>query len=452
MIPDSVNQIKLIIWDLGDSFINKFCSEKESSLVKDNIDFAKIIKDLDFRGIINSIICKSASDGIREILKKKDLWDFFILPQFNVGSKSESIKRIASGLGVSLCSIAFISDNINELEEVKNSFHEIRVFSFELVTSLLNMPEFSVIDSKTNSWQRHMYIEEFNRREFLESCGLDKDEFLKKINLEMSVIENNYTSSKEQQIIDLLNQANNWHLTGHRNWTSEILNQFRQDLNYILLSFFLKDIFGSYGCVGVTLMKIDKKNNTAYVQELVMSCRAASKTVDIAIIRELAQKSLSLGLRHIIFRLFMTNRNIPLQRFLLSICNNNILNLADGFIAEIPDASIFLQSKYRCFINKITFDNYNSKNKILKAKKGFSLKNIGDKYYLSPDADTYGSSSKMFILNNSGKFIWELLQEYQSEENIILAVARHFDLKREDICDEVHEFLLMTQKENLIDC
>jgi len=59
-----MEKIKLVIWDLDDTFWDGTLSENEVSFINDNIE---IIKELNGRGIINSIISKNKY----EVAKKK---------------------------------------------------------------------------------------------------------------------------------------------------------------------------------------------------------------------------------------------------------------------------------------------------------------------------------------------------------------------------------------------
>ena len=442
----SVVPVKCVVWDLDGTLWDGIISEQDSDCLMPKGNVVDVIKTLDARGILNSIASKNELDLVQKRLETVGLWEYFLLPQIHWGAKSESIKTIATEIGIGVDSIAFIDDDERERAEVRSVFNCVRTYDPSQLDSLLQKPEFSVPVSETTSSRRQMYLEEFKRRAFRNSSGLSNDGFLEELNLTMSVHEG-MCPEVEQRIVELLKRANNWHLTGHREWTSTSLDTYKGDgRDVAVLSYMLEDKFGGYGCVGVSLLEVDKVNNALCVNELVMSCRAAAKTVDVAIIREVAKFAIAHGVNRIVFRLFFTDRNIPIQRFLCSVCANHIMAKEDGFVAEIPDARAFLNADVKCFVKTHT-----QKDKPMKARTGYSIKTLGEKCYLTADVLNASQPPCLILLNKTGKILWELLQQQQTEDSLADGLAQKFGIGKEEVLEDVHDFIMAAANANLIE-
>lgn len=443
--------VKCVVWDLDGTLWDGVYSEQEGSLPHFNTAVVNVIKELDSKGILNSIASKNEPGLIRNCLEAAGVWELFLLPQIHWGTKSNSIRSIAEGLGIGIDSIAFIDDDPREREEVNDVFASVRTYAPDQIEHLLQQPEFMVPTSETSSSRRRMYQDEFKRREFRALPGLDNDRFLDRLNLVMTIREGMSLTGGER-LVELLQRANNWHLTGHRDWTSEgLYAHLNSNINFIALSFDLEDRFGGYGCVGVALLEVDKSSDTVYVQELVMSCRAAAKTVDVAIVREIAKTAILHDVSRIVFKLIKTDRNIPMQRFLNSVCAKPIIACGEGFLAEIPNAKVFLYSKPKCFVNSISPRKQQIKGRKMKAKSGYSVKMLGEKSYLSADTLETAQSPRLFLLNRTGRIIWDLLKDNQTEDAVVTAVAKQFGMDKNAVFNDVHDFLVAARNENLIE-
>ena len=445
----SASSVKCVVWDLDGTIWDGVISEQDSGNLMPRKSVIDVIKKLDARGIVNSIASKNEHDIAQKSLESAGLWEYFLLPQIHWGAKSESVRTIATMLGIGVDSIALIDDEERERAEVKSVFRCVRTYTPNQIDTLLQLPEFSVPTSETTSSRRQMYIEEFKRKEFRDSSGLTNEQFLSALNLEMTVTEG-VTPEIEHRIIELLRRANNWHMTGHRDWDSNNLHACNGNEAFVL-SYSLKDRFGEYGCIGVSLLEIDKSRDSLCVHELVMSCRAASKAVDVAIIYEIAQSAVSHGVNKIVFRLFKTDRNMPMQRFLRSICTGHISSNEDGFEAEIPDVSVFLHLRPKCFVRVCNSINPQAKDKPMKAKKGFSIKTLGERCYLTADTSDASKAPCLILLNKTGCLLWELLQKPQTEDSLAEGLSQKFGIGKDEVIDDVHDFIVAATNANLIE-
>lgn len=85
------NNIKLIIWDMDDTFWKGTISEEEVEINSDNVELIKSFVD---RGIMNSISSKNDYEVVKNKLSELGIWDLFVFPKINWNPKGAQIKQI----------------------------------------------------------------------------------------------------------------------------------------------------------------------------------------------------------------------------------------------------------------------------------------------------------------------------------------------------------------------
>ena len=145
------------------------------------------------------------------------------------------------------------------------------------------------------------------------------------------------------------------------------------------------------------------------------------------------------GATKVRFRLVDTLRNAPLKRFLCAIVGGEVQTLNDGLIVDV-DVATFARAKISSFVRVITRSQDIRKGALtVKAKSGFSVKMLGDRCYLMSDLNAHGPG--LMVLNGSGRFIWQLLQDVRTVDSIAQSVAEKFHMHVEDVYVDVCEFL-----------
>ena len=86
----NIDKIKLVIWDLDDTFWSGILSEGPVKPINDNI---KLVKELTNRGIVNSICSKNNNDEAIAKLEEFGVSDLFVFKSIDWTPKGQ---RIAS--------------------------------------------------------------------------------------------------------------------------------------------------------------------------------------------------------------------------------------------------------------------------------------------------------------------------------------------------------------------
>lgn len=78
---------------------------------------------------------------------------------------------------------------------------------------------------------------------------------------------------------------------------------------------------------------------------------------------------------------------------------------------------------------------------LLKARGGYVLREIAGEYLLIPVELEDGSQSQMAVLNEVGKFLWELLQGEQTVDTMAQAITEEYEVSQAEAEADICEFL-----------
>jgi FkbH-like protein len=270
---DAQATIKCVVWDLDNTIWNGVLLEGDRLLLRQTA--INTIKILDDRGILQSIASKNDAEAAINKLLEFGLYKYFLYSQINWNRKSHSVQEIARLLNIGIDSIAFIDDSSFELEEVKYSLPEvlcINAAEIETITDLPAMnPRFITEDSKH---RRSMYLSDIERQKLEAEFVGTQEEFLATLDMKLTI--SPAQESDLQRAEELTVRTHQLNTTGYT-YSYEELNRFRQSPQHKLLIASLEDKYGSYGKIGLTLLKCQE--NIWTIELLLMSCRVMSRGV-----------------------------------------------------------------------------------------------------------------------------------------------------------------------------
>ncbi len=266
-------KVKCVVWDLDNTLWDGVLIEDEQVQLKE--EAVAVMKELDRRGILQSISSKNDFDLAEQKLREFGLWDYFIYPQISWNSKSEAVKKIAESINIGIDTLSFIDDQKFEREEVNFSHPEVLCIDAADLDKVLEMdcmnPKYITSDSKN---RRQMYQNDIKRNKEEQEYSGTKEEFLGTLGMIFRI-----SKAKEedlQRAEELTVRTHQLNSTGYV-YSYEELKNFIEDDRYEVLVAQLDDKFGAYGKIGVAL--IEKKETTWDLKLLLMSCRVMSKGV-----------------------------------------------------------------------------------------------------------------------------------------------------------------------------
>lgn len=285
--PDPDQKIKCVVWDLDNTLWHGVLLENDNITLRSGI--VDIIKELDRRGILQSIASKNEYHAAYQQLETFGLAQYFIFAQVNWDSKAKSVELIAKKINIGIDTLAFVDDQPFEREEV--SFSLPQVLCIDAVTELDGMlampqliPRFVTDDSAR---RRLMYQSDIERQQVEDSFVGPQEAFLRTLAMVFTIAPAKEEDLKRAE--ELTVRTNQLNTTGYT-YSYDELNHFRQSDKHLLLVSGLDDKYGTYGKIGVTLIECD--DQIWNIKLLLMSCRVMSRGVGTVMINYIRQEAL----------------------------------------------------------------------------------------------------------------------------------------------------------------
>lgn len=245
-----MKDIKLVIWDLDETFWHGTLSEGEVSQKPEYIKFVKEITD---RGIMNSIVSKNDYDKAAKVLTEWGIFDYFIFPQISWNPKGEVVKKLLETCKLREENTLFIDDNISNIEEVKFYNPKIETSLPINVAEILDSPAFKGKDDKQHSRLKQYKVLE--QRFEAKASFSSNEEFLRSSNIRIVFCDD--CIAEEKRIFELVQRTNQLNYTKIR-CSEQELHDLLVDKNTETKYVKVWDNFGDYGIVGFYALK-DKR-------------------------------------------------------------------------------------------------------------------------------------------------------------------------------------------------
>lgn len=258
--------IKLIIWDLDETFWNGTISEESISPNPLNIKFVKNTSDM---GIVNSICSKNDFSVVKQQLTDIGMWDYFVFPSVDWTSKGKRIKNIVDTMKLRYVNVLFVDDNIQNLEEAKHFCPGIMTILPEGLYEL-----YEIADKAERTDSEHKRLQQYHLLEKKEAVRGEfgtNEEFLMSCNIRVSVKYD--CENHSDRIYDLVMRSNQLNYTKVRPSKEELENLFHDNAyrcGYVSVC----DKFGDYGIVGFFALHHN------YALHFVFSCRTLGMQVE----------------------------------------------------------------------------------------------------------------------------------------------------------------------------
>lgn len=317
--------IKLVVWDLDNTLWDGVLSEGDILSLKPGMK--ETIEELDRRGILQSVCSKNNYEDAYERLVEFEIDTYFIYPRINWNPKSVNIKEIISSINILPDAVAFIDDSPIELDEVKYEIPNILCINADDTAELLDrkemIPLFITSDSKI---RRQLYLNDIKRNHEEDEFTGTKEEFLATLEMELNI---SCAGTEDlQRAEELTVRTHQLNSTGVV-YSYEELKEISENKDYMLLVAELTDRYGTYGTIGIMLVKCTEDLWT--LELLLTSCRVMSRGIGSTLldwILKLAQ-----------------SHNVKFRAKFISSASNRIMYLTykmKGFIESEQDGSNLL--------------------------------------------------------------------------------------------------------------
>ena len=298
------------------------------------LEFQKYLINLKDSGILLAGASKNNLSDVKELFKKRKNDLFLKLSDFSTlevhwDDKYKSLTNISKKLNLGTDSFVFVDDSKIECEKINKFLPEVKTIC------LGDKPE--------------DILEKVRRVNFFHTFGLTKEDkkrsqFYKAESKRIKIINNkknlnfisdlnmvlNISKLKKENLeraVQLTNRTNQFNLTTIRYDQRDIM-KILADKNQEILCVNLRDKFGTYGIISIIYLK--KINNSVYIENFLMSCRALGRKVEIALLDFIEQKCKKEGISKIYGKYKKTKKNEIVKDLYL----NNDYNKKGSFFCK----------------------------------------------------------------------------------------------------------------------
>ena len=203
--------IKLVIWDLDDTFWAGTLSEGDVELLEANV---AVVRELNRRGIVNAICSKNDFAAVEQRLIAADrLWDEFVFPRIGWIPKGKAIAQLIDDMQLRPSNVLFIDNNVGNLREAEYFAAGLQTAGPEIIPKLLGLPQAKgKDDSKLSRLAQYRQLQakladrqssSASNEDFLASCG---------IHIEISAD----LPAERERVLELINRTNQLNYTKRR--------------------------------------------------------------------------------------------------------------------------------------------------------------------------------------------------------------------------------------------
>lgn len=283
--------VKCVVWDLDHTVWNGILLEDERVELRPGV--REILRELDERGILQSVASRNDHDRAMARLEALGISEYFLYPHINWNAKGQNVAAIARALNIGPDTLLFVDDQPFEREEVAFACPAVRTFDAAELAGLLDRPEMNpefLTDDSRN--RRRMYMADISRNRAEETFAGPAEEFLRTLDMRFTL--SPCSEDDLQRAEELTVRTNQLNTTGYTYGYDE-LNAFRASPGHLLLVAGLEDRYGTYGKIGLAL--VEKAPAFWTLKLLLMSCRVMSRGVGTIMISHVMREAKAAGAR-----------------------------------------------------------------------------------------------------------------------------------------------------------
>jgi FkbH-like protein len=270
------NKVKLVIWDLDDTFWAGTLEEGGITPVQANID---IVRELALRGIISSICSKNDYDRTRNKLEEIGIWDHFVFPAIRFAPKGKAIAEMIEAAALRPENVLFIDDNHINREEVK--FFNPGIMTAhpsDVLHLLLGHPHLAgKADPDLTRLKQYQFLQ--RKVEERDCSSLSNEEFLRASDVRVTMDYDVHANF--DRVVELINRTNQLNYTKLRFNSAEEIEAFKESLDafgHHAGCIRAVDKYGDYGLVGFYLLR--RRSWMNKLIHFVFSCRTMNMGIE----------------------------------------------------------------------------------------------------------------------------------------------------------------------------
>jgi FkbH-like protein len=281
--------VKCVVWDLDHTVWDGILLEDGEVPLRAGVP--EIIRELDARGILQSVASRNDRDAAMARLEALGIAEYFLHPRIDWNAKGQNVAAIAKALNIGLDTFLFVDDQPFEREEVQYACPEVRTLDAADLSGMLERPElnpeFITDDSRR---RRLLYAADIQRQTAEETFAGPAEAFLRSLDMRFTI--GPCSEEDLQRAEELTVRTNQLNTTGYTYDYAE-LDAFRRSPDHLLLVAGLDDRYGAYGKIGLAL--VEKGAGAWSLKLLLMSCRVMSRGVGTILLGHVMREARAAG-------------------------------------------------------------------------------------------------------------------------------------------------------------
>lgn len=260
------DSIKLVVWDLDETFWSGTLSEGGMRIPEDHL---QLVRDLTDGGIINSICSKNDFEPVKQALEKAGIWDLFVFPSINWESKGPQLREKLDKMALRPVNVLFLDDNLSNLGEAKHFLPDIQTVGPEILPELIEWAKRK--EKKDTAHKRLKQYKILEEKDQASKSFASSEDFLYDSHIRVEVHQD--CLNQLQRIHELLLRSNQLNYTKKRIGIEE-LESILKDPEYTCGYVSVKDRYGDYGIVGFYAKRGDR------LEHFLFSCRTMGQKIE----------------------------------------------------------------------------------------------------------------------------------------------------------------------------
>ncbi|MBB4601367.1 FkbH-like protein [Hymenobacter luteus] len=258
-----IQPIKVIIWDLDDTFWKGTLSEGAVEALEDNL---QLVRDTAARGIVHTIVSKNDFAPAEAKLVELGIRDLFVFPQISWQPKGQIIKQLLEQMQLRAPNALFLDDNSMNRAEAQYYNPELQVADPADLPALA--PQLRASGKPDPTFSRLEQYRLLERQQQARAAYDDNLAFLRDAQVRIEFREGAGVGPDLDRIEELINRSNQLNFTKRRVTRDELRASFT-DATRRWGTVRVHDRFGDYGLVGIYCLN----TATNQLEQLVFSCR-----------------------------------------------------------------------------------------------------------------------------------------------------------------------------------
>jgi FkbH-like protein len=279
----------------------------------------RVLLDLARRGIVLAVCSKNNPADAMEalsshpgmLLKPRD----FAAMRINWNDKAQNLREIAAELNIGLDTVAFVDDSPVERQHVRDHAPEVIVLDLPsdpmaYARAIRDCPWFERLSVSEEDRKRGEYYAAQRERAELKSAVTSKEDFYRSLEQVCTIAP--VDESTIARVAQLTQKTNQFNLTTRR-YTEQEIAAIGACPGWRVWSLRVKDRYADNGLVGVAIAKVD--GEICEIDTFLMSCRVIGRTVETALLSEIAAEAVRKGARTLRGSFIPTRKNAPAAHF-----------------------------------------------------------------------------------------------------------------------------------------